>query len=81
MRSGNPSGSAGARATPEALPPLLPERAFVVQFRAGAGIEPERFAGRVEHIVSAQATQFHSLEELQAFMARVLSEVEAKGGD
>ena len=32
-------------------------------------------AGRVEHMASAQATRFHSLEELVAFITRVLSEV------
>jgi hypothetical protein len=28
--------------------------------------------GRVEHVVSGQAMQFHTLAELLAFMARVL---------
>ena len=55
--------------------PLSPQRAFVVQLRAGAGREPGPFVGRVEHIVSGQATRFHSLEELVAFITRVLSEV------
>jgi hypothetical protein len=32
-----------------------------------------RIAGRVEHIVSGQEAQFESLEELMAFMARVLT--------
>jgi hypothetical protein len=31
--------------------------------------------GRVEHVVSGQATHFDSLEELLAFMRRVLTEV------
>jgi hypothetical protein len=35
---------------------------------AGAG----RLEGRVEHVVSGQATHFASLEDLLAFMARVL---------
>ncbi len=74
MRSGNPRGPARARAIPEARPPRRPERAFVVQFRAGAGSEPERFAGRVEHIASGQATHFDALEELVAFITRVLAE-------
>ena len=55
--------------------PLSPQRAFVVQFRAGAGAESWPFAGRVEHMASAQATRFRSLEELVAFITRVLSEV------
>jgi hypothetical protein len=53
--------------------PLSLQRAFVVQFRAGAGSGP--FAGRVEHMASAQATRFRSLEELVAFITRVLGEV------
>jgi hypothetical protein len=48
------------------------QRAFVVQVAAAAEVTPDRLAGRVEHVVSGQATQFHSLEELLAFMARVL---------
>ncbi len=61
------------RATIEEPPPLSPERAFVVQFRSGSG--PGRFADRVEHMPSAQATHFGSLEELLAFITRVLAEV------
>jgi hypothetical protein len=31
--------------------------------------------GRVEHLVSGEATRFHTLEELLAFMRRVLAGV------
>ena len=55
--------------------PLSPHRAFVVQFRAETAVEQGRFAGRVEHVVSGQAAQFQSLEELLAFIARVLTQV------
>ena len=58
--------------------PLSPHRAFVVQFRAETAVEQGRFVGRVEHVVTGQATQFASLEELLAFIARVLSTVRAK---
>ena len=58
--------------------PLSPHWAFVVQFRVGTEVEQGRLAGRVEHVVSGQATHFDSLEELLAFMARLLSEVRAK---
>jgi hypothetical protein len=52
---------------------LLPaQRAFVVQLSAAAEVAPGRLEGRVEHVVSGQATHFHSLEDLLAFMARVL---------
>ena len=58
--------------------PLSPHRAFVVQFRAETAVEQGRFVGRVEHVVSGQATQFQSLEELAAFMGRVLTQVRTK---
>ena len=57
----------------EATPPLLPDWAFVVQFRVGTNIEHGRMEGRVEHVVSGQATRFSSLEDLLAFMAQVLT--------
>ncbi len=52
--------------------PLSVTRAFVVQFRADTAVEQKHLAGRVEHVVSGQATDFESLETLLAFMARVL---------
>jgi hypothetical protein len=60
--------------------PLSPQRAFVVQFRAEAAVEQWHFVGRVEHVVSGQATHFHSLEELLAFMAHILTSVRAPPG-
>ena len=53
--------------------PLPVQRAFVVQLYATAAVTQGQLAGRVEHILSGQATHFHTLEELQAFMARVLA--------
>lgn len=53
-------------------PPLSPQRAFVVQFRAGQA----PWAGRVEHVTSGQATCFQSAEELWAFMAQVVGKEE-----
>lgn len=52
---------------------LSPYRAFVVQFREENRTVPEHFAGRVEHMVSGQATRFSSPEELTAFLRRTLS--------
>ena len=54
-------------------PSLPANRAFVVQLHADAQVEHGNFKGRVEHIVSYQAAHFESLEELVAFMARILS--------
>ena len=57
--------------------PLLPQWAFVVQFRTETDVKRSRCTGRVEHVVSGQATHFDSLEELLTFMTRVLTEVRA----
>jgi hypothetical protein len=52
--------------------PLLPHWAFVVQLREGTALTPEALHGRVEHIVSGQATHFSSVEDLLTFIVRVL---------
>lgn len=69
-----------AQSTPSTAEPslLLPQWAFVVQFRTETDMERSRFVGRVEHVVSGQATRFQSLEELLAFVARVLTAVRAQ---
>jgi len=57
-------------------PPALPtNRAFVVQFGPPASDGSPTYDGRVEHLVSGQEARFHSLEELLAFMVRVLTDV------
>jgi hypothetical protein len=53
--------------------PLSPHRAFVVQLREHTDVERGQWAGRVEHVTSGQATHFQSLEELAAFVARVVA--------
>jgi hypothetical protein len=55
--------------------PLPTNRAFVVQLRDQPAGAPLAWDGRVEHVVSGQATHFHSLEELLAFIRRVLADV------
>ena len=55
---------------------LPTKRAFVVQIHADAKVEQGKWQGRVEHLESYQATRFQSLEELLAFMVKVLSEPE-----
>jgi hypothetical protein len=58
-------------------PPSLPRnRVFVVQFRRQPAGAPAGYDGRVEHLVSGQVARFHSLEELLAFMRRVLADVQ-----
>jgi len=62
-------------------PPSLPtDRVFVVQFRLQPPGAPSGYDGRVEHLVSGQVVRFHSLEELLAFMRRVLTEVSEQPG-
>jgi hypothetical protein len=68
---------ASVKPSVEAPAALSPHRAFVVQFRAEADVEQGRCTGRVEHVVSGQATRFASLEELLAFMVRVLAAIRA----
>jgi len=58
-------------------PSLPTNRAFVVQFRVQSTGTLPSYAGRVEHVVSGQAAHFQSLENLLAFIARVLAEVRA----
>ena len=55
-------------------PSLPAKRAFVVQIHSDAEVEQGQWQGRVEHIVSYRATRFQSLEELLAFMVKVLNE-------
>ena len=60
--------------------PLLPlptDRAFVVQLRDQPRGAPWSWDGRVEHVVSGQMTHFHSLDELLAFIRRVVAGVQA----
>ena len=57
----------------ETTHPLPAQRAFLVQVHVEADVAQARLAGRVEHVVSGQATHFASPEELLAFMARVLT--------
>jgi hypothetical protein len=57
--------------------PLSPHYAFVVQWATDTQIAEGRMHGRVEHVVSRQATHFTSLDALLTFMARVLREVAA----
>lgn len=62
----------------EKLAPLSVHHAFVVHLRVNSDIARRRIAGLVEHVVSGQATHFQSLEELLAFMARVLTRPEER---
>jgi hypothetical protein len=59
--------------------PALPtNRAFVVHFRAQAGVTPPHPEGRVEHLVSGQVTHFSPWEELRRFLEQVQTSVADK---
>jgi hypothetical protein len=67
---------------PSTSKPSLPtNRAFVVQLHADAQVEQGELRGRVEHVVSMRATHFHSLEELTAFMAQVVTTLQEDDPD
>ena len=55
----------------------VPYRVFVVQFRRGTNVARGCVTGRVEHVVSGQATHFASVDELLAFIGQVLTTVRA----
>jgi hypothetical protein len=55
------------------IAPLSPHWAFVVQLREGTPLTPQHIQGRVEHITSGRAMDFHSLAALLAFMEAVLT--------
>jgi hypothetical protein len=52
----------------------------VVQFRAQDTDAPLSWEGRVEHLSSGQVLRFHSPEELLAFLARMLTDVQEPPG-
>lgn len=59
---------------PAREPLLSPQRAFVLQFYPEVDVAQGVFVGRVEHVESGQSVRVGSLEELVAFLARVLAE-------
>ena len=65
---------------PQSQPVLPANRAFVVQFRTPPTGIPGAYEGRVEHLVSGQEARFSSLEELLAFMRRILAAVQEQMG-
>ena len=54
--------------------PLSPYRAFVVQFHTETEVARGQVSGRVEHVVSGQATHFQTVAEFLACIARLLDE-------
>jgi hypothetical protein len=52
--------------------------AFVLQFQLDADPGTSAFQGRIEHVASGRAMQFHTVEALQTFVAEVLDEMRAR---
>ncbi len=66
------------RKTMNSSQPSLPaNRAFIIQLHKDANPTQGDFRGRVEHLVSYETAHFASLEELYAFIQRVLTAPEA----
>lgn len=63
------------RQDPRAERSLPAHGAFVVQFGMETDVARGQFVGRVEHVVSGQATHFRTLEACLAFVGRVLADV------
>ena len=66
------------RATPSALPL---DGAFVVRFSPVTNLANSRLGGRGEHVHSGRSAHVESMDQLLAFVGRVLSErsIETKG--
>ena len=47
-------------------------RSFIVRLYPGDDLAAAEISGRVEHVVSGEAGEFHSVEELLRFMGRWL---------
>jgi hypothetical protein len=59
--------------------PAFPvHKAFVLQFSRESRTQTGIFSGRVEHMSSGRRARFVSAEELVAFLAKTLDEVEGQ---
>jgi hypothetical protein len=53
-------------------------RAFVVRLYADLDLAHGRASGQIEHVVTGEGSEFHSVDELLRFMNRVLDRRQAK---
>jgi len=56
----------------------LPDRVFVVEFRDPTEPRSARFAGRAEHVMSGENTNFETREELANFFERVMNQLKPR---
>jgi hypothetical protein len=52
--------------------------AFVLQFQLDTDPRTSAFQGRIEHVASGRAMRFHTIEELQTFVAELLNDMRAR---
>ena len=69
-------GSAGRSACPNPNRLSRPIGRLWCSFAPSPPRHSPSYDGRAEHVVSGQVARFHSLEELLAFMVRVLTDVQ-----
>ena len=65
----------------QSTPSLPANRAFVIQFRAQPQDKPLSWEGRIEHMVSGEATRFQSQDDMYRFIARVRGDAQADQGN
>jgi hypothetical protein len=58
--------------------PLPADQAFVLQFARVTDRSPPGGTGRVEHLITGQASHFASWAELRRFIEHVLADLHAK---
>jgi hypothetical protein len=63
---------------PDPPPKNFPDRVFVVQFRAPTEPGAAGFAGRAEHVMSGENTNFEKPEELVDFFGRVMNQLKPR---
>ena len=71
-------GHVQPQTTPQS--PFPTKQALVVQFAAETRLDAQSLTGRVEHLVSGQATRFTSAQTLVAFMVERLQGVQQTSG-
>jgi hypothetical protein len=63
---------------PDPSPKNSPDRVFVVQFHDPTAPGSARFAGRAEHLMSGESTDFQAPEELIDFFGRVMNQLKPR---
>ena len=58
--------------------PLSIHRSFIIRLYPGADFDAGEISGWVEHVVSGEAGEFHSVEELLRFIAQLLGREDSR---